>query len=103
MIRITFGKLIINRLHQELIRANSQNNAQHYRRVCVLLCYARGMSMEEIMEIFRIARRTVYQWLSEFIIKGFGWFKTLFKGRGRKPRLTKEQRAKLKEIIKCRS
>jgi transposase len=99
MFHILIGKAIQNRLAQEIKRAESQNNAQAYKRAMVLLCYAQEVPIEEICRLFRICERTIYNWLKEFIIKGFGWFSTLFKGRGRKPRLSKEQRAKLKEII----
>jgi transposase len=99
MIHIMFSKKIKERLEKELKRAQAQNNAQVYRRVAVLLCYANEVPNEEIVKIFRICERTIYNWLTEFIIKGFRWFITLFKGRGRKPRLSKEQRAKLKEIV----
>jgi transposase len=99
MIHIMIGKQIQIRLARELKRAQVQNNTQTYRRVMVLLCYSQEVPMEEITKIFRICERTVYNWLTEFITKGFGWFTTLFKGRGRKPRLSKEQRAQLKKII----
>jgi transposase len=99
MIHIMIGKSITERLEKELKRAQTQNNAQVYRRVAVLLCYANEVPNEKIVKTFRICERTIYNWLTEFIMKGFGWFITLFKGRGKKPRLSKEQRAELKEII----
>jgi len=99
MIHIMIGKKIKERLGQELKRAQAQNNAQVYRRVAVLLCYANEVPNEEITQIFKICESTIYNWLTEFIIKRFRWFISFYKGRGRKPKLSKEQRAKLKEII----
>lgn len=99
MIHIMIGKATKERLAEELKRAQAQNNAQVYRRVAVLLGYADEIPNEEICKIFNICESTIYNWLTKFIIKGFGWFTTFFKGRGRKPRLSKEQRAQLKEII----
>jgi transposase len=93
------GKAIQNRLAQEAKRAESKNNAHAYKRAMVLLCYAQEVPIEEICSIFRICERTIYNWLKEFIVKRFGCFIGIFKGRGRKPRLSKEQRARLKEII----
>jgi transposase len=99
MFHIMIGKSIREKLEKELKRAQDQNNAQIYRRVAVLLCYANEVPNEEVIKIFGICERTIYNWLTEFITKGFRWFITFFKGMGRKARLSKEKRAKLKEII----
>jgi transposase len=99
MMHIMLSKSIKEKLQNEFKRAQTENNVQVYRRVAVLLSYANEVSNEEIVKIFRISERTIYNWLTEFIVKGFRWFISLFKGRGKKPKLSKEQRAKLKEII----
>jgi transposase len=98
-IRINFSNATIADLEAERKKADQTNNAKLFKRVSVLLCYAKGMALDEIIEIFRISRRTIYQWLCEFILRRWAWLRSFGKGRGRKPKINKEQRRRLAAII----
>lgn len=48
MMHIMFSKSIKEKLEKELKRAQAQNNAQVYKRVAVLLCYAMRWLMRRL-------------------------------------------------------
>jgi transposase len=59
-----------------------------------------GKQVSEIASLLGIGTRTVYDWFNKFSIYRFSWlFGFHYKGRGRKSKLTKEQRDKLYTII----
>ena len=68
MMHIMLSKKIKEKLEKELKRAQAQNNAQVYRRVAVLLCYANEVPNEEIVKIFGICERTISELLTWVIL-----------------------------------
>ncbi len=59
----------------------------------------RGFSIPQLMEIFGVSRKTIYNWLSRWEEEGFSGLYNQ-KGRGRKPLLNKEQKATVKQWVK---
>ena len=95
-----FGNRTIKRLMEELIVAQRLNNLRLYKRVTALLLIAEEVPMVDIGKILNVSTKTVYNWLSEFIVKRFSWLVGQhYRGRGRKSRLTKKQKKRLYEII----
>jgi transposase len=60
-----------------------------------------GKCSEDIANLLNISRKTVYNWFNKFSVYRFSWlFGYHYQGRGRKSKLSKEQRDKLYDIIK---
>lgn len=69
------------------------------RAQCIILSY-QGFSTEQLMTIFGISRRTLYNWLSRWEKSGFiGLYNE--KGRGRKAKLSPSQIAQVKDWVKA--
>lgn len=68
------------------------------RAKCIILSY-QGCSIPQLMKLFVVSRRTIYNWLTRWESRGFvGLYSE--KGRGRKALLSKEQIQEVKELIK---
>jgi transposase len=66
---------------------------------CLLLIH-NEKSVDSIAEMLNTSTRTVHNWLSQFMVGRFSWLLGLhYRGRGRKPRLSKEQKDMLYRII----
>lgn len=99
-LNISFSNKIIQRLEQELKIAQKLNNLRLYKMVWCLLLVHEGRSFASIAKLLNISVRTVYNWLKTFIIRQFSWLcGHHYQGRGRKPKLNKQQKAQLYEII----
>jgi len=97
---IRFEKRTLKRLETELECAQRLNNLRLYRQVWALLQLREGRRVVEIAAFFRVSEKTVYDWLTRFIVERFDWLgKQHYQGRGRKPRLNKQQRRRLYEIV----
>ena len=97
---IRFKKHTLKRLEKELEDAQRLNNLQLYRQVQALLQIHEGWRVVEIAAFFRVSEKTIYDWLTRFIVERFGWLsKQHYQGRGRKPKLNKQQRRRLYEIV----
>lgn len=98
---IRFEKRTLKRLQEELQHAQRLNNLRLYRQVWALLSLHEGRRVVEIAGFFRISEKTVYDWLTRFIVERFDWLASQhYQGRGRKPRLNKQQRKYLYKIVK---
>jgi transposase len=59
-----------------------------------------GYSAPEIARLLKVSERTPYNWLKQFMGRGIRWLTTeLYKGRGRKPKLSKKQKSELYQLI----
>jgi transposase len=98
--KIHFSKSTIKRLEKELSIANKLNNLRLYKITKSLLLIADGVDKKYISQLFHVSTRTIYNWLARFIANGFAWLTGHhFLGRGRKAKLSKEQKTKLYNIV----
>lgn len=97
---ISFSNDIIQRLAQELKIAQKLNNLRLYKMIWCLLLIREGKPFQDIATLLNISIRTVYNWLGEFMLRRFCWLLDHhYQGRGRKPRLTQQQKDELYQII----
>lgn len=98
--RVKFSNKVVERLEGEFIIAQRLNNLRLYKMVRGLLLIAEEISMEDIGRILKVNVRTVYDWLSNFLTRRFSWLLGHhYLGRGRKCKLTKEQKQHLYDIV----
>ena len=68
------------------------------RAKCIILSY-QGLSINQLMEIFGVGRKTIYNWFTKWEDEKItGLYNN--KGRGRKSKLNKEPKSQLKDWIK---
>jgi transposase len=97
---ITFGKATVKRLDSERQLAERLNHLRFYKITECLLRMHHGHPFPAIAEGLHISLRTVYNWLSLFIRRRFAWLcGHHFAGRGRKAKLTQEQRQRVYTLI----
>ena len=97
---ITFGNATVQRLKSERKTAERLNNLRLYKMSECLLLIHLGRSFHVIADWLHISLRTVYNWLSHFLLHRFAWLGGHpFQGRGRKPKLNAEQQKHLYTII----
>ncbi|WP_221896747.1 IS630 family transposase [Bathymodiolus japonicus methanotrophic gill symbiont] len=66
-----------------------------------LLWFSECMGIKEIARLMGVCEKTIINWLKTFMHKGVGWLiGQHYQGRGRKSKLTKDQKNKLVELIK---
>lgn len=100
MIPLCFSKDLTKKLHTLLVHASQTNDYRLYRITQGLLWLVEGRRIEEIASLLHISKRTPYNWLKAFLQGGIQWLQNeRYKGRGRKPRLTKAQKQELKALI----
>lgn len=98
--KISFSKDTVNQLNQELKIAQKLNNLRLYKMIWCMLLINAGTPFESIAKQLNISVKTVYNWLGEFMLHRFSWLVGYhYQGRGRKPRLTKQQKDQLYQII----
>lgn len=84
---------LLKRISQQSKSPQTRNRAQ-----CIMLSYQR-YEIEELMKIFRVSRKTIYDWLTRWEDqKLLGLYNQ--KGRGRKPLLNPEQEEVVKKWVK---
>jgi transposase len=82
----------------ERIYKQSKHHQTRQRAKCLLLSL-KGTPIKELMKIFEVTRKTIYNWFSSWEEnKLLGLYERA--GRGRKPKLTKEQEKQVKEWVK---
>jgi len=97
---VRFEKLTIRRLQVELELAQRLNNLRLYRQVWALLLIHEGRRGSEIAALFHISEKTVHEWWMRFLVERFAWLgQQHYQGRGRKPRLTRQQRQRLYAVV----
>lgn len=94
MFRITFQPETVKRLKQELAKAYARGDRRAIRRLSVLMMIGNRMSLERIVALWNVSQQSVYNWLNEFLVKG--WQSLPYKrAPGRPPGLTQSQKRKL--------
>ena len=68
------------------------------RAKCIILSY-QGFLLGQLMKIFEVSRRTLYNWLSRWEKQGLNGLYNE-KGRGRKPKLSPKQKVQVKQWVK---
>ena len=77
---------------------HSQYYQVRQRAKCIILSYQK-FSIKELMRIFEVSRKTIYNWFTLWEDEGIlGLYNK--KGRGRKPKFTQEQEKEIKEWVK---
>ena len=97
---ITFGNATVQRLLSERTIAEKLNKLRLYKISECLLLIHEGRSFGAIADLLHISLRTVYHWLSHFLLRRFAWLcGHHYRGRGRKPKLNAQQKQRLYSII----
>jgi transposase len=98
MIRITFSKVHVKRLKQELENAYMRGDLRAVRRLSVLIMIGGRMALASILSVWNVSQQTVYNWLNDFL--AYRWDGLEYqKAPGRPPRLTKSQKQDLPKWI----
>jgi transposase len=100
MIKIRFTQATMTVLIEALHRAYAAGNLRLVKRISALLDVAKDEAIQDIADKYGVARQTVYRWIAEFFLEGTDSLR-YEKSSGRKPRLTKTQKARLKEVVKA--
>ena len=101
MITLSFSKSILEKLQKNLEIALALSNIRLYRLAQALLWYSEGESIKQIGKLIGVCAKTIITWLKTFMHKGIAWLTGLhYQGRGRKDKLTKEQKQELTKLIK---
>jgi transposase len=96
--------ILLRELNQETqkllkrISRSSKFSQVRNRARCIILSY-QGVSIAQLMQLFGVNRRTIYNWLNQWkkrrLISSYNE-----KGRGRKTKLSQEQSQQVKQWIK---
>ncbi len=100
MVSLRYSKAILQELEQELVRAHRLNNLRLYKIVQGLLWIDEGRSWQEIGQLLGVSVKTVDNWLRRFLVQGLSWLRGRhYRGRGRKSKLTAEQKQQVREWV----
>lgn len=84
---------LLERIYQESTRSQVRARAH-----CILLSF-RGFTIAQLMEIFGVSRRTIHYWFQKWdTLKLVGLYDRA--GRGRKPKLSPDQKQQVKDWVK---
>jgi len=84
---------MLNRIYTE-----SRHHQVRERAQCLLLSY-QGKTIAELIKIFNVTRKTIYNWFTAWEDrKLLGLYNS--SGRGRKPKLSEEQQLEVKKLVK---
>ena len=100
MIKIRFTQATMTVLMEALHRAYAAGNLRAVKRISALLDVAKDEAIKDIAEKYNVARQTVHRWRVEFLLEGPDSLK-YEKPSGRRPRLTKTQKRRLKEVVEA--
>ncbi len=100
MFRITFSKMIVKRMQEELNKAYVRGDVRAVRRLSVLRMIGERASLALIVTRWNVCEQTVYNWLNAFFSErwksiGYGT------SSGRPARLTKTQKRQLCDWVKA--
>lgn len=100
VVRISLTTKTMDLLAERLQYAYDVGDRRLMRRISVLLAVVRGEAIAAIARTWDISRQSVYNWIVAFMAQGMDslWYR---KSSGRPPKLTKKQRAQLKEVVKA--
>lgn len=99
-VRITLKTATMELLVAALQRAYAVGDLRLVRRISVLLAVAKGEAIATTAKTWAITRQTVYNWLGAFLVARMDSL-PYRKSSGRPPKLTKTQRARLKEVVQA--
>lgn len=98
--KILFENQTVKRLEKEVQSALKLNNFRLFKISKSLLLIANNGDIVDIAELFQVTTRTIYNWVSRFMVERFSWLLGLhYRGRGTKSKLTKEQKKKIYDIV----
>ena len=98
--KIKFHKHTIKRLEKAVQKAVELNNFRLFKIAQSLLMVTRNTSIAYIAQFFNVSERTIHNWVSKFILERFTWILGFYyKGRGRKSKLSKNQKEILYDIV----
>jgi transposase len=102
MITLRFSKSILEKLYDNLLIAQRLSNIRLYRLAQALIWFAEEVGIKEIAKRMGVDARTVINWIKTFMYKGIAWLTGQhYLGRGRKDKLTHEQKQTLIKLIKA--
>jgi len=100
MQHIFFSKAILYKLSKALQRSLQLSNLVYYRTIHALIWYGKGESVFRIAELLQVTVKTIYNWVNDFLCKGFSWlFSKRYKGRGVTSKLNEAQKKQLYDLI----
>ncbi len=100
MISLSYSKATVEELEKERVRAHELNNLRLYKLAQGLLWIHEGKPWEEIGKLLGVSVKTVDNWLRRFMVQGLAWLRGQpDQGRGRKAKLTKEQRRQVRAWV----
>jgi len=99
-VRISLTEKTLDLLVGALQDAYALGNLRLVRRISALLAVVRGEAIATIAKTWDISRQTVYNWIVAFLARRVDSLRYR-KSSGRPPKLTKKQRARLKEVVKA--
>jgi len=98
--KIKFNNHTIRRFEKSIQKASELNNFRLFKIAKAFLMLANDKSIADIAIFFNVSERTIYNWISKFMVERFTWILGFhYKGRGRKSKLSKNQKEKLYDII----
>ncbi len=102
MVTLIISKSILEQLKKNLAIALALNNIRLYRLAQAILWYSESESIKQIAMWTAVCEKTIITWLKTFMFKGMAWLTGLhYQGRGRKDKLTKDQKQTLIKSIKA--
>ena len=88
--KILFKNQTVKRLEKEVQSALKLNNFKLFKISKSLLLFAKNNDIADIAELFQVNTRTIYNWISRFMVERFSWLLGLhYRGRCAKSKLTK--------------
>lgn len=101
MITLSFSKSILEKLYENLLKAQRLSNIRLYRLAQGLIWFAEGIAAKEIAKRMGVDEKTIINWIKTFMYRGIDWLTGQhYLGRGRKDKLTHEQKQTLTKLIK---
>jgi transposase len=98
MIRVTATKSVIKKLKASLNSNKGNKNIRNIAKLQAVIAAAGGFYCNEIAEVVGYSVETIREWIGEFLLHGLGFLK-FKKPTGRPPKLSSEQKKKLKQMI----
>jgi transposase len=100
MVSVSCSKAIMEELEKELVRAHALNNLRLYKLVQGLVWIAEGRPWPEIGKLLGVSVKTLENWLKRFMVQGLAWLRGQhYQGRGRKSKLTPEQKRQVRDWV----
>jgi transposase len=100
MVTLSFSEAIIAGLEQERAKACELNNLRLYKIAQGLLWIGEGKALGEVGRLLGVSAKTVWNWLKRLMVEGLRWLRGQhYLGRGRKAKLSSEQRQALYKLV----